>query len=386
MKRSSPFDRSIGSDLMGREERLRELGKVTGELLHDMGSALAVLTGRIALARDEASLGRIPTDELARIGADSEELRAMVLEVLSEVRGLKTPVEATFSVVATLEGAVNRWLIGAPHVSASLHSSLPPGSEISGARSFFSRATGNLLRNAARHARSEIRLTARPVREGRWVEIRVEDDGQGVPEEIRPMVFEPFVTGTQVGTGLGLSFARWGIERLGGTLELDADPSSLGGASFRMSLPLSTMGRRPPRGRSEPRAVPPSVQATPLQGLRIVVVDDDAAVRTTFTRLLRRSGAEAFGLDPSPWRTLQEGAERVAECTPDAILLDLSLGRFSGERLAQALRGTTPSLFPRIVLFTGGTPPSDDHGLPVISKLLPWDEIVARLLGVASSS
>ena len=106
--------------------------------------------------------------------------------------------------------------MGAPAVTTTLNSSLRKDVQVSGPRSFFSRAIGNLLRNAARHARSEIRLSVRLTADGGQVEIRVEDDGDGMSRELADHLFDPFVSGTGLGVGLGLSFARWGIERLGG--------------------------------------------------------------------------------------------------------------------------------------------------------------------------
>ena len=373
-----------GSAGMDRDERLHRLGRVTGELLHDLAGSLAVLSGRVSLARAEASLGRLATDELARIGADADELRAMVLDVLGEVRGVRTPAEATFPVRSTLDGVVNRWLIGAPRVSVSLRSSLPANAEISGPRTFFVRALGNLLRNAARHAHGEIRIAAVPVGGGDWVEIEVEDDGDGVPEDLRSLIFEPFITGTELGTGLGLSFARWGIERLGGSLELKAAKSSLGGASFRVSLPLSTIGARA-RGPTVAAPDRPTQGPGPLRGFRIAVVDDDEAVRTTFTRLLERSGAETEGMDPTRWDSLEAGMAALAAFAPNVILLDLTLGPYSGPDLARIMRERASRLFQRVIYFTGGADPGP-MDRPIVSKLLPWEEILNRLRRVALAS
>jgi signal transduction histidine kinase len=231
-----------GAKGLDREERFRRLGEVTGELLHDLAGTLGVLTGRVSLARSEARMGRSPGDELARIGADTEELRALVLDVLGELQGLRPPAEVSFPVQATLDLIVNRWLLGAPPLSVTLESDLPENAEIAGPRTFFMRALGNALRAAARQAQREIRISAKTIQSERWVEIRIEDDGDGVPGGLEQEVFEPHISGTKTGTGFGLFFARWGIERLGGSFDLDRARSGLGGASFRVSLPLFALG------------------------------------------------------------------------------------------------------------------------------------------------
>jgi signal transduction histidine kinase len=75
---------------------------------------------------------------------------------------------------------------------------------------------------------------------GRRLVLVLADEGQGVPDEIRDSLFDPFVTrGKKGGTGLGLAVARRFVEDHGGTLELlprDAGP----GARFRIALPLDT--------------------------------------------------------------------------------------------------------------------------------------------------
>jgi len=69
------------------------------------------------------------------------------------------------------------------------------------------------------------------------VELVVEDDGPGVPPEIRPRLFEPFFTTKEpgAGTGLGLAVSARLIEGMGGTIEVAS--SEFGGAAFRLLLP-----------------------------------------------------------------------------------------------------------------------------------------------------
>lgn len=92
-------------------------------------------------------------------------------------------------------------------------------------------------------------LEAGPGRTGRIVlsaqasdagemEIRVEDDGPGIPADIRKSIFRPFVTTKPDGTGLGLPICRRIVEELGGSLDV-VDPRRLGGACLVLRLPLA---------------------------------------------------------------------------------------------------------------------------------------------------
>ncbi len=393
-----------------RPARLQALGLAAGELLHDLAGSLALLSGRVALARDEAALGRVPSVELRKIESDADQMRRMVLDLLGELRGEPVSPDERFALDATLHGVAGRWIVSAPPLDTTIESELPVWAGVAGPRSFFERALGNLLRNAARHARSRVRLTALPLDGGARARILVEDDGRGVPDSMRERVFDPFCSGEK-GAGLGLSFARWGVERLGGTLTLDDRPSPLGGAAFRIELPVVTLTTSRSDRSPEHRPLPPHAgePATPspalregaagggmgaseadlephlprLDGVRLVLVDDDAGLRSTFVRLFRRAGAEAVALEPAEWHSLQEAVARIRLAGPDVILLDLDLQGWSGAELVRTLEVQAPSLAERVVFFTGGPGPADCSRIPVVSKLTPWDGVVRFVQRIA---
>jgi two-component system osmolarity sensor histidine kinase EnvZ len=102
------------------------------------------------------------------------------------------------------------------------------------------RAFGNIIENAAKYAKSKIRITETDFEE--YVEISIEDDGPGIPAERRSEAMRPFVrlddargTGTG-GTGLGLSIAQTAFENHGGQMFLQ--DSELGGLQVRIVLPV----------------------------------------------------------------------------------------------------------------------------------------------------
>jgi CheY-like chemotaxis protein len=370
-----------------QSERLREIGKVSGELLHDMVGMLSVLVGRVSLAREALATGRVTEEDLARIQSDAEELRRMVAEVLAELQGRRPSPEVTFPVTETLEEVVDRWLEGAPAVSVALECALPAKTEVAGPRSYFVRIMVNLLRNASRHARSQVRLSVTPVRDGAWAEILVDDDGAGVSEELEGRLFEPFVRGegpeSESGTGLGLSFARWASERLGGELTLEGRARGLGGASFRVLLPLAPLrraGTTPNQNASTEG--PARDRGAPLAALSVAVVDDDPAVRRVFGRLLARAGARPCEVDPGEARTPDEIVDRLASEDPDVILLDLNLGPLTGVQVYDALAERAPDLAERVLFLTGDTAADPPRPRPLVHKLITWDELSAQVLEV----
>lgn len=97
----------------------------------------------------------------------------------------------------------------------------------------------NLVRNALEASASPRITIASAIADGRAI-LTVADDGPGVAADIRPRIFQPFVTGRPDGTGLGLALCQRLVEEMDGELALLDDPTGTADTTFRLSLPLST--------------------------------------------------------------------------------------------------------------------------------------------------
>lgn len=111
---------------------------------------------------------------------------------------------------------------------------------VSGLTRLLRRALRNLLENARRHGGGEVTLTLQT--QGAQVEIRVCDQGQGIPPALRERIFEPFfrlpgASEREGGVGLGLALVRSIAQRHGGTVHNEERPG--GGACFVLRLPLA---------------------------------------------------------------------------------------------------------------------------------------------------
>jgi signal transduction histidine kinase len=106
----------------------------------------------------------------------------------------------------------------------------------------------NLLINAAAACANNGKIHVVARHSETHVELRVEDNGPGVPAELRDRIFEPFVTTKEVGqgTGLGLSVCRGLVEAAGGSLLLDSTSST--GARFVILLPSASAQHLPDVG------------------------------------------------------------------------------------------------------------------------------------------
>ena len=226
-------------------ERIQGLLEAQRNLLHSVSHELRTPIARLefgmellaARAADPALHKRI-----AAMGGDLAELNALVNELLSmsKLDNAREAQRAPFEMAPML-----RDCIGGLHPQPEqLLSDLDAGlGMFEGDRRLLARAVDNLLRNAQKYAARQVALHAR--RDGGRVEIVVEDDGPGIPEDERERIFEPFhrldrsrdrATG---GFGLGLSIARKAVTLHGGTLHVEH--SALGGARFVISLPDSVL-------------------------------------------------------------------------------------------------------------------------------------------------
>ena len=116
-------------------------------------------------------------------------------------------------------------------------------------REMMHRVLSNILQNAAQaisggsagtrgegERLGQVRVSARGEGDdGAYYVLDFDDDGPGVPPELRPIVFDPYVSTRREGTGLGLSIVKKIIVEHGGTIDVDASP--LGGARFRVRVP-----------------------------------------------------------------------------------------------------------------------------------------------------
>src|SRR5207244_3983621 len=163
-------------------------------------------------------------------------------------------------------------------------------------------------------------------------EVTVCDTGIGIPAQVLPHVFEEFqqadrsITRQYGGLGLGLAIARRLVELHGGRIEAESGGQGHG-ATFRVRLPLAEAAAesRPIRA---PRARP-----SRLEGVRVLVVEDDPQTLDVFTTLLARSGA-----DVRPAASVREAVERVARAKPDVVVTDIAMPGEDGYALVRELR------------------------------------------------
>lgn len=205
-------------------------------------------------------------------------------------------------------------------------------------------AIWNLVSNAVKFTPPERRVWIRARAEGGEAEIEVEDEGLGIEADFLPHVFERFrqqdssTTRTHGGLGLGLAIVRHLVELHGGEVEAES-PGPGQGATFRLRLPL-----RPPAD-TEPETGAPESTGD-LEGLRVLLVEDEADARELYRMILDASGATVVAVG-----TADEALRHFEADPPDVLVSDIGLPGTDGYELMRRIRslpspggGTVPAL------------------------------------------
>jgi PAS domain S-box-containing protein len=209
---------------------------------------------------------------------------------------------------------------------------------------------------------------------GEYVMIAVADTGVGMDEETRTRAFDPFFTTKEIGkgTGLGLSQVYGFLRQSAGHVQIESAPGE--GTVVKIYLPRQSSDAPA----SRPGAPTPIARA--IRRERILVVEDDDAVRAYTADMLRELGYDVAEAEngKAALKVLEE-ADKF-----DLLLTDVVMpGRMNGRELAEEAARLRPGL--RVLLMTGYSrdtilhsgPP--DPGLPVLGEPFSLQELAARV-------
>lgn len=247
------------------------------------------------------------------------------------------------------------------------------------------RVITNLLGNAVRYtAQGGVLVAAR--QRGAAAQVAVIDTGIGIAEDQLKLVFREFYRapgqagGEDPGLGLGLAIVRRLTDLLGHTLELRSRPGR--GTWFTLTLPLAADAAAPQAPAIAAPTSPAAAPAVAVRGRRVLVIDDDAAVREAMRGQLASWGLQVMlAADAAQaWQAFDDVAGG-----PDAVLCDLRLGTGpdGADGLALALEIQARHRLP-LAIVSGETSADRvqavrDAGLPLLTKPLRPARLRAQL-------
>ncbi len=327
--------------------RFAAAGELIAGVAHEVNNPLMAIAALADSRLEDPALPEELRGELGQIRRQARRAGKLLSGLLRFVRA-RDPHPSAVQVNEVLASAVDlvSYRFGVEEVTFSrkMDETLPP---VRGAAVRLEQVFVNLLSNAL-DALAEVpaprELGVETWRAGDRVGIAVTDRGAGIAPEMRARMFHPFATTKGAGgTGLGLYISREIIRELGGDLEHEP---TVEGARFVVTLPMAESGAEPHAGSRHAGTAP--AMAPSLAQLRILLVDDEEAIRSPIARFLGRRGATVLEASDGA-----EALELLERTDVDAMLVDLRMPRMDGAAFCAQLERRQPALLDRVVLLSG---------------------------------
>ena len=370
-----------GSDELGRvaehfnamtrvlRDRAEEQGRfaAAGELLagvaHEVNNPLMAIAAHAENRLADPAFEGEQRSEMTQILRQARRATKLLRGLLRFVRATErevTSVNLNDVVRGALDLVSYRFGVDEITVGGRLDAGLPP---VQGDVIKLEQVVVNLLANAIDALRAVTpprHLTVDTWVQDAHVSVAVGDNGKGVAPEIAQRLFRPFATTKgRRGTGLGLYISRQIAREAGGDLALTGPPGF--GARFILSLPVAAVSAPdsapspssspfPSPSTDSPSPVAASVQPAvgSLAGVRVLIVEDEEAVRRPMARYLKRRGAEVDEAADGV-----EGLARLRAQAAHVILADLRMPRMGGVELYAHLEEERPDLAARVLFLSG---------------------------------
>jgi PAS domain S-box-containing protein len=310
-------------------------------LSHELRTPLNAIVGWSHLLRsgdlDPATVER-GLETIERNAKAQNKLIAEILDVSRIVTGKLRLNVRPFDVRDAIQGAVESMRAAAKargvHLDVSFEGT--PPELVSADPDRLQQVMWNLLSNAVRFSAPGDHVRVRSERRDNQLRIVVEDTGEGIAPELLPYVFDRFRQGDSSSTrrhgglGMGLAIVRHLVELHGGQVEADS-PGRGGGSRFTVSLPLLAA---PARDVALRVADEPVLPAPRLDGVRVLVVDDETDARDLARAILEHQGAQVQTAGSAAQALgLLDGGARF-----DVLLVDLAMPHVDGCELMRQVR------------------------------------------------
>jgi PAS domain S-box-containing protein len=381
-----------------QSQKMEALGQLTGGIAHDFNNLLTVIVASadmllsVPVASEVEDVHHGLVDILRAANRGAELVRKLMAFGRQEQLQLE-PLQLDL-VIADLCNILRRVLPEWMSVQFEVDGPIPVtlGDATAVQQILLNLATN--ARDAMEHAEGELRVKV-CVREDdlsridrrsssvgavvQQVHVTVADNGVGMASEVLSHIFEPFYTTKPEGegTGLGMSMVYGLMQQMRGNVSVDSRPGS--GTTVLLRFPVADV-------RAEPRYTPSAVPVIARGGAeRLLLVEDDAAIRRLTARVLRGAGYEVTEADSGNSAALVlEQHKRRTDVPFDLVISDVVMPDGSGSRVLEAMQKHSPTT--RLLWVTGyvgHVGPGEEYRAPSDHAVLhkPWTpaELLARV-------
>jgi signal transduction histidine kinase len=265
-----------------------------------------------------------------------------LLDVSRIVSGQLRLELAPVDLVAIIEAAVDAVRPAAQSKGVRLELALEPSAgDAAGDPARLQQVMWNLLSNGVKFTERGGTVKVRLDRVDSQIEIEVADTGLGIESKFLPHAFERFrqanATSTRAhgGLGLGLAIVRHLVELHGGTVGVESEGLNKG-SSFKVRLPVSAV-RRTSALETDARSASTALLVAPsLEGLRVLLVDDEEDARGLLTEVLQGHGAQVIAV-----ASAAEALREIQARPPDILVSDIGMPGEDGYSLIRKVRALT---------------------------------------------
>jgi CheY-like chemotaxis protein/two-component sensor histidine kinase len=331
---------------MTERKRVEEANRVKDEFLatvsHELRTPLTAMLGWVQMMRS----GALPAHKHARalevIERNAKSQQQLIEDLLDVSRIITgklrlevTSVELGDVVAAAIEAIRPAAESKSLRLHAILDTDIGP---LVGDAQRLQQVVWNLLSNAVKFTPKGGHIHIILRRAGSSAELQVRDTGQGISPDFLPHVFERFQQ-AEVGTsrkhgglGLGLSIVRHLVELHGGTIEAFSEGEGLG-ALFTVRLPISPLRKEPVPALAPVAPLKESDCPPGVEGIRVLVVDDEPDVREVVATMLERCGVRV-----SLAASVPEAMDVLRRERPDVLISDIGMPEEDGYALIRKVR------------------------------------------------
>jgi PAS domain S-box-containing protein len=331
-----------------KAQRLESIGILAGGIAHDFNNLLTAILGNISLSKMYVTEGDKLHKKLSEAEKASLRARDLTQQLLTFSRG-GAPVKRTASIAEIIRDSTAFSLSGS---KVTCTFAIPEDLwmvEVDEGQ--ISQVINNIILNAeqAMPAGGVIEVTCRnvhvgeddqlPIEEGRYILVAISDQGEGIPVEALPRIFDPYFTTKDGGKGLGLSTVYSIVKNHDGHITVSSQPGV--GTTFTIYLPVADFTEQ--YGAQEEHAVGEFEE--PLAKGTVLVMDDEENIRDVvaemlsfigYETVLSRDGTEAVSL----YRQATNSGKPFA-----AVLMDLTIpGGMGGGEAMRILREIDPEV------------------------------------------
>jgi PAS domain S-box-containing protein len=315
-----------------QSEKLRAVGEMASGVAHDFNNALAAILGNTQLllytAKDESLRESLKVIE--KVTRDS----AQTVKRLQDFtrRGVHQElfqIDVNSIIKDSIEITKPKWKdeVQGRGIHIEMVSNFEEIPAATGSSSELREVITNMIFNAIEAMPEGGKIEIRTFQRKSNVFIQISDSGIGMTEEVKKKVFEPFFTTKPFSnTGLGLSMSYGIINRFGGEMEVESKVGH--GTTFTIILPVGLEGKE-------------GVDVSPIikkgREARILVIDDEEAVRSVLSRILSQVNHQV-----TVAKNGEEGIRLFKEGEFDIVLTDLGMPGMSGWEVGRAIKEMSP--------------------------------------------